>query len=78
MRTGSGLQNLTDRAVDRAVGGGARTISQPADGDTRILWTTPALTRAATVHPAITSAVPGQRRPEPGAAMHPAGPGRRR
>jgi len=36
--TGSGLQNLADRAV---AGGGACTISQPADGGTRILWTTP-------------------------------------
>jgi hypothetical protein len=36
VRTGSGLHNLADRAV---AGGG--TISQPADGGTRILRTTP-------------------------------------
>ena len=44
MRTGSGLQNLADRA-DRAVaaggGGDDGAISQPADGGTRMLWTTP-------------------------------------
>jgi len=46
VRTGSGLQNLADRA-DRAVaagggdGDGDGAISQPADGGTRILRTTP-------------------------------------
>jgi len=45
VRTGSGLQNLADRA-DRAVAGGGGggddgAISQPADGGTRILRTTP-------------------------------------